>query len=379
MFLRDLGPAVREFAAPSTKGAGQSYFIKGKPIFRSGGFADSEGFEHEWEALHITQMYDHFSLLSGRGVFEDVPVRKGHPDRGGLFGGESRNRMDELVGYITGVTAEERKNPADGNTYTYLLADLEIIHEDAQKHVKSGLWRNMSAEIGPYVTNNNAEYWPCIMGVAYVDIPAVEGLKGHSKANHSFSLILEEGMTTTTVTPGQVQPPLPGTSAEHAAPQGQAPAPQFLFTIGEQTSSDFAAVQNFINGIVSENTELREFRRVAEESGRDNFVDALVRDNKINAGQTDAYKAYAKGLGTAEFNNWKTLMDASAPMAITGAQGAGFSGDHQQSSETDAKAARIADLKGMVSTHSLNQVPVDKIKGMASYKELVTLDPTFSL
>lgn len=379
MFLRNLGSPVREYAAKASKGEGQSYFIEKKPIFRSGGFADSEGFEHEWEALHITQMFDHFQLMSSRGVFEDVPVRKGHPDRGGLFGGESRNRMDELVGYITGVTAEERKNPTDGQTYTYLLADLEIIQKDAIENIKSGLWRNMSAEIGPYVTNNNAEYWPCIMGVAYVDIPAVEGLKGHSKANHSFSLILEEGMTTTTVTPGTVQPPLPGTSAEHsAAPQGQA-APAFLFSIGDQTTSDFAAVQNFINGLVSENTELREFRRVAEESGRDNFVDALVRDHKINAAQTDAYKAYAKGLDTAAFGNWKALMDASAPMAITGQQGAGFSQDHQQSAETDAKAARIADLKGMISTHSLNQIPAAKIKEMGSYKELIELDPSFKL
>lgn len=366
-FCRELGPAARTFEKPSSKGEGTSLIIEGKPIFRSGSFSDSEGFEHEWEVIHLSQMTDHFSLLSSRGVFEDIPIRKGHPDRGGLFGGESRNRMDELVGYITGIKTEVRKNPTDGVEYTYLLADLEIIEEAAKKNVSSGLWRNMSAEIGPYITNNNAEYWPCLMGVAYVDIPAVEGLKNHSKSSQSFSLIMEEGMTQSSL-PNNPNPPVPETPK------------QVSFSINGAATSDFAVIQKHITDLERENTTLREFRKEAEESGRENFVNSCISENKIPAGQKDGYVAYAKGLDPAAFSSWKALMDATPALSITGAQGAGFS---QQApgtnSEPDAKEQRISDLKGMVSTHSMNNTPHERIKEMPSYKELVSLDPSFTL
>jgi hypothetical protein len=366
-FCRELGPAARTYEKPSSKGEGTSLVIEAKPIFRSGSFSDSEGFEHEWEVIHLSQMTDHFSLLSSRGVFEDIPIRKGHPDRGGLFGGESRNRMDELVGYITGVRTELRKNPTDGVEYTYLLADLEIIEESAKKNVSSGLWRNMSAEIGPYITNNNAEYWPCLMGVAYVDIPAVEGLKNHARSSQSFSLITEEEGMTQSSLPNNPNPPVPE-------------AKQVSFSINGAATTDFAVIQKHITDLERENTTLRQFRKEAEETGRENFVNSCIAENKIPASQKDAYISYAKGIDAPTFASWKALMDSTPAMSITGAQGAGFS---QQTpgatAEPDAKAERISDLKGMISTHSMNNTPVEKIKEMPSYKELIGLDPSFTL
>lgn len=376
LFTRNLGPATRTFEAKSTKGEGTSLMIEGKPIFRSGSFADSEGYEHEWADMHLQQMQMHFGLLSGNAIFEDVPIRKGHPDRGGLFGGSARNTMDELVGYITAVNIEERVNPSDGQSYTYFLADLEIIDEDAKKNIQSGLWRNMSAEIGAFVTNSNAEYWPVMMGVAYVDIPAVEGLKVHAKASQQYSLILEEGMTQSSL-PGNPNPPVPGDTTDHG--KGGTPAAPFMFSIAGQTTTDFAAVQNHITAIETENTSLRAFRKESEESARVNYVSSLVSGNKILEPQREAYVAYAQSLDPTAFAAWKGLMDVTVPHTIAGPQAAGFSMSVQTSSEGDVAKARVNDLKAMISTHSMNQVPVDTIKTMASYKELIGLEPSYTI
>lgn len=374
LFTRNLGPATRTFEAKSTKGEGTSLMIEGKPIFRSGSFADSEGYEHEWADMHLQQMQMHFSLLSGNAIFEDVPIRKGHPDRGGLFGGSARNTMDELVGYITAVNIEERVNPSDGQTYTYFLADLEIIDEDAKKNIQSGLWRNMSAEIGAFVTNGNAEYWPVMMGVAYVDIPAVEGLKVHAKASRQYSLILEEGMTQSSL-PGNPNPAIPADTLDHT----KAPVPPFMFSIGGQTTTDFAAVQAHITAMETENTTLRAFRKESEESARVNYVSSLVASNKILEPQKEAYVVYAQSLDATAFAAWKGLMDVASPHTITGAQGAGFSANVQTSNEGDANKALVNDYKAMIATHCMNQVPVDTIKKMDSYNKLMALDPSYTI
>lgn len=364
IFLRNLGdPASVHAKAPSADKPSGSLIIEKKPIFRSGSFADSMGREHEWEALHVNQMVDHFELLSTRGNFDDVPIRKGHPDMGGLFGGESRNRMDELVGYITAVYAEERTNPVDGQLYTYLLADLEIIEETAKKNVESGLWRNMSAEIGSQITNGRAEYWPCICGVAYVDQPAVEGLKNHAKPDSNFSLITEDQMTAPT--PPNPQPPVPGKTVE--------------FSLAGKPTADYAAVQAHISRIEQENADLRNYRKESEEHARVNYVNGLVKDNKILAPQADGYIAYAKSLDADAFGAWKKLMDDASPHPVTGQQGSGFSASAQQVTDTDENADRIGVLKGIVANHQLNQMPVEQIKATGSYRDLIALEPTFQL
>ncbi|QOP65341.1 capsid maturation protease [Gordonia phage Diabla] len=393
VFVRNLGAPVKTYEKQVDDKSGnggtvEALIVEGKPIFRSGTFSDSMGIEHTWETLHMQQMVDHATLLSSRGIFEDVPVRKGHPDWGGLFSDPVRNAMDELIGYMGNFRTEERVNPADGQTYTYLLADLEILEETAIKNIKSGLWRNVSAEISTYVTNGNAEYWPVMYGVAYVDIPAVEGLKAqHSKAANQFSIILEEDMGST---PSNPNPPVPAeqnTTGEqnnqggsnHSAP-APTPTPAFAFSIGGKQTTDFAAVQAHINGIETENASLKQFKQESVEAGRAAFVKSLVETNRVPATEEQKFLDYAKKQTDESFAEWKSMMEAIPVMAVATPQGAGFSQSPDQTQQTDEKAERIDVLKSIVSAHKMgNRMTTAQIMEQDSYKELLRLEPTFTL
>lgn len=151
------------------QGEGGNLILEGVAVFRSGTFRDSMGFQHQWEAEHMSQMVDNHAALAGREILTNVPVRADHV-------GFLDSSLKSVIGYCTNLRTEERMNSTSGEMCNYLLVDFEIIDEDAIKKIESGLWRNLSSEIGTYITNAEAEYWPVFMGVAFVDFPAVEGL-----------------------------------------------------------------------------------------------------------------------------------------------------------------------------------------------------------
>lgn len=167
VFSREVGAlnGVKKYR----QGGNGNLILEGVAVFRSGTFRDSMGFQHQWEPEHMTQMVDNYTILSSRGVITSVPIRSDHV-------GFLDSSLKSVVGYHIGIRTEERINSVSGEMCTYLLADMEIIDPDAIQKIESGLWRNLSSEIGTYLTNAEAEYWPVYMGVAFVDFPAVEGL-----------------------------------------------------------------------------------------------------------------------------------------------------------------------------------------------------------
>ena len=167
VFSREVGAlsGVKKYR----QGGNGNLILEGVAVFRSGTFRDSMGFQHQWEPEHMTQMVDNYTILSSRGIITSVPIRSDHV-------GFLDSSLKSVVGYHTGIRTEERINSVSGEMCTYLLADMEIIDPDAIQKIESGLWRNLSSEIGTYLTNAEAEYWPVYMGVAFVDFPAVEGL-----------------------------------------------------------------------------------------------------------------------------------------------------------------------------------------------------------
>lgn len=411
-FARHLGNASRTYVAESKSKPGKkALIVEAKPVFRSGTFRDSMGEETTWDKSHMDQMVFHYSLLSGNGVFSDVPVRKGHPDRGGIFGGESRNVMDELVGYVTALRAEDRVNPIDSQTYTYLLADFEILDPEGIEKIDSGLWRNVSAEIAPTYTNNNAEYWPVFSGVAYVDRPAVEGLKAHAAATHQITVITEEDMTTTpsagpaipaapaaptagpttdnsaatttASTAATTAPVAPIAFAAPAAPAAPAAsAAPHVFTIAGQQVTDFAAVQEVLNEVV----DLRNFRQAAEDSAREQFVDGLVQRNQIAVTQKDDALAYVKGLDTDQFAAYSKLVGGAPTIGMLANHGATHNTPQAyaaaatgQPQPGDVQAHRVKVLKGQLQTHKLGGMSVEKMQKLPSYAELRGIDPNFDL
>lgn len=358
--------------------------LLGQPVFRSGEFADSMGREHLWEDIHIQTMASNFNLLKETNTFADVPIRVDHP---GFMGGAV---MGSVIGYHENVVTEKRVSPVDGVEYTYLLADLHIIKAEAQQDILNGLFRNRSAEIGPYVSNNKAEYWPTYQGVAYVDIPAVEGLKQYSKGPttpDTFSILMEEKMTGSTVDPSKI------------APAAQPSATPFAFSLpgvsgGNAITTDFSKVQELLNtqfGKINELTAdiaqrdtriatLEAFEKETRDEARISFAKGLVASNKVLASDEDETIEFCKGLTPEAFASYAKLMGNAPENPVLGNYGSPnpqySAPGATQRTEANEKDDRMAILRGQVEMHQRAGKTQEQIKQFKSYKELVELDPT---
>ena len=387
--------------------------VSDMPVFRSGTFRDSMGFQHTWEDIHIHQMVSNFDYLLAQKVFEDVPVRKGH----GSFLGDP---MDSLIGWHSGVKAEVRTSKHDGEEYTYLLAEYEIFDKEAQAHIEGGHWRNRSSEVGFYLTNAEAEFWPVYQGFAYVDIPAIEGLNGFSKAlskQSKFSMMMEEEVGEVTTTPtdtkdqgtdapsggtsentdtttppdgggdsppttppsspepgGSPEPSTPTPPSEPSPPAGSDPvagthstSPNGVssFTVGGKKVSDPAEVQNYINSL-----ETAQQEQIA--AARASFVKALAEGNKIPATQVDALTQHAQGLSPEQYTAW-SASDESVPASPLFEKHGAEGGDGAGGPATSAKDAEMQNLRGIVAMHERTMTP-EQVKETKSYKRLKELE-----
>lgn len=129
--------------------------ITGLKIFRAGSFADSEGVRRRYTQKDLDKMVENFNLLVEKGILPNVPVREDHT-----------RSIASVVGYFSAVRRE-------GN---FLVADIDLTEPQAVQRYSNKTYRARSAEVGTYVDNDGTEYDPCILGVAFCDIPAVEGL-----------------------------------------------------------------------------------------------------------------------------------------------------------------------------------------------------------
>lgn len=351
------------------------------PVFRSGTFRDSMGFQHTWEDLHMDQMVSHFDLLSRRKILESIPVRKGH-------GSFLTDPMDGLIGTHTALRTKMLTNPTDSNQYLYLLADYRILDPEAIRNISSGLWINRSAEVGSYVNNAEAEFWPVYMGVAYVDFSAVEGLNVYSKnpdVGTKFSLMYENnkeapvpGTDSNQGTPAQAQPaaavPTPPVAApaapvsNHAQPAVPAAPAAHSFTINGKAVSDFAAVQAHIVG-------LETFAKETRDSGRKDFVKGLATANKISAAQIPQLEVFALGLSDEQWTLYAASWDAAPVQSTLGLHaGSGSTNSNTQFGQTSTVADdEIATLEGIVQQHKRAGKTQKQIEAMNSYQRLQTL------
>jgi hypothetical protein len=350
-------------------------------IFRSGTFADSMGFVNTWDPFHIDQMVSNYEFLKSHSIFGEVPVRKGH-------GSFLDDPMNSLIGWHTGLSAEDLVSPADGKTYRYLLGSYEIFDEEAQKRIANGDWRNRSSEIGSYATNDGMEFYPTYMGFAYVDIPAVEGLNFSKFSAEKFSVLVDNpkefgmsdddkgGQQAGTTGPTPV-PPVQTAPVTH----GTAQQPH-SFTLGGQATTDYAAVQAALDEV----TSLREFRTATIDSERTEFVNGLASGDSPVLAATDleATLAYARSLSQEQFSAWKGIMGKLRPnpMFAKHAGGTGTSvpnettdnreGNHVASKNSDE--TRYDDARDIVKRHrSAGRMTEAQIKATQSYKTMVEL------
>jgi hypothetical protein len=334
--------------------------VERMPVFRTGTFRDSMGYQSTWEGLHLDQMISNFKMLRERGIFENVPVRDGHPN---FFGTEGI-----VVGWHTGLDTEKKTSPADGKEYEYLLSSYEITEPDAQGKIERRTWRNRSAEIGSYVTNDEAEFWPVFRGFAFVDVPAVEGLnfskysRKTDGGERTFRIFMEKEIPS-------VQPENKDDKPVNAS-----------FTIAGNQTTDYAAVQAHISKLETANTalsaqvtQLEAFKAEQILAGRASFVKELVTANKVFASQTDALTAFVKELSPEQFEQWKKTYEGTASIPVLGQHGNGNASNAEDDADQKAQASKIADLEARVKMHKQSGMKQSQIEELDSYKQLQLL------
>lgn len=113
----------------------------------------------------LRALVDNFETLRDSSIFVP-PVRLDHG--WSILG---------VIGYVDELRLATAPDPtAGGAENLYLRADLRITEPDAVELIRRGTAVNRSSEFGPYLTNLGLEFALIFYGVAFVDIPAVEGL-----------------------------------------------------------------------------------------------------------------------------------------------------------------------------------------------------------
>lgn len=349
----------------------------GVAVFRSGTFRDSTGTQNTWEPLHIKQMMDNYDHLKSKNILSSVPARDGHP--GWLI--NNIPGKGAVVGWHDNLAVKTMASPVDGQQYDYLLADYTITEPYAQAKLDNGTWRNRSAEVGGYTTNNESEFWPVYMGFAFVDFPAVEGLNFSSTVGSGGRFYAFLGGTSREITvtqPAQqpaVQPQLPFLApqpqpAQHAAPTAPvapaapvaAPTP-FVFSVNGQNVTDPLQVQAYIR-------QLEQFRVETREAGRRAFVAGLVTSNRLLAPQQEKQTNFALSLTDEQYAAWKANWEETTPSSLLGNHGGGVSNPNN-SSQPDPATQGLADAEEIVRQHELSGMSPAELKNTKSYKALV--------
>lgn len=292
--------------------------IHGLRVFREGTFRDSLGEQHTWESTHLEQMVFHFNLLKDNGVFPNVPQREGHPR---LFGSSG-----QVVGYFVALRHEGE----------FLVADIRLTEPDAVGKWERKTYRARSLEVGMYETNDEALYWPVVMGCAFVDIPAVEGLYARARQHNAAVVTVDQEATVpdqptpaapaapapaapAPAAPAQPQPPAQpaaaGASPSHPAPGGD-PADQhgsnpgtLAFRVNGRPTGDPAAVQRHIDA-------LEAFQSATKEANRKAFVEALAKDGRIGQPQVEGLTSHALDLTDEQFEGFKKGYENAPKLSI---------------------------------------------------------------
>lgn len=366
-------PAMFSLALLDEHTATDETVIKGMKVFRVGTFTDSLGRKATWTAKDLADMVKHFDRLRADGILPNVPVRADHTAT-----------VKDIVGWFVALRVEG----------DFLVADIEFTEPDALAKYNRGTYRNKSIEIGTYETNEGDKFNPVVLGLAFVDIPAVEGLFRHPSApqgtpetgdkssangepsNHQGASMNPKDKNQSGGDEGTgdgTTPPAPAPSHSHSI----APATPFVFRIsGGQEVSDFAAVQAHITRLETENAALETFRTETIESGRLEFVAGLARDGKITNPQVEQFQTLAKGMTTEQFDQFKAGWEAAPKVNVLGTHSTGSTGTGEANDPAQQAAAEIETLEEIVANHRRRGASQEEIEQTASFKRLQTLKKT---
>lgn len=325
--------------------AGNGRTISNVEIFKAGSFRDSAGELSTWEVDHLHQMVDNFYKLRQLDRLPNVPVRLDHT-----------RSIKDVVGYITDLRVNGDK----------LAADIEFTDQRAMEMYSSGTLRSRSIEIRGYEDNSQAFHWPVVAGLAFVDLPAVEGL--HSLADQSANSYLFD-------------------DKEGSVPATNPEASVFAFnlaTIGQ--TIDYAQVQSYVTGLESElvsltaansslTTENDALKLALQEhaaSSRASFVRGLADANKIAAPQVDSLTALAQSLNDEQFAAFAASYEAAPVLTLLADHGNGISNPTGEVG-TDETARKIADFGAVIENLRKAGMSDDEIARTNTFKQLTAL------
>lgn len=350
-----------------------SVIVYGVPIFRAGTFKDSLGRQRTWTVDDLSQMVANFETLRTSQVFPNVPVRRDHS-----------GSVESVVGYFAGLRVSG----------ALLLADLEFTDAEAFHKWDNGTYRSRSAEIGAYETNDEVVFYPTVTGVAFVDIPAVEGLDhAYSKGGPTDRLIIDEKESAdvdeetwiaaatyaqalvdweraanyakaledweraATYADALIQLDAVPRAAAHS--RGGEPA---TFRVAGADVVDVAAVQRHIDVLES-------FQRETMDGNRRNFVKGLVDAHKIAAPQAESMTELALGMSPEQFEQFRASYEAAPVIRLFEQFGdpTNPAGEGDSSKELDVLRATVAEFTKSGMTE-------DEIKSTTTYKRLTALE-----
>lgn len=395
--------------------------VKGLRIFKTAkGLKDSRGKARDWSREDLEQMVANFALLREGNILPNVPVRENH----------SRD-VRQVGGYISGLRVS---TAPDGSGHFFLEADLDFTEPEVQARYERGTYRNRSIEIGAYETNNGEVYFPVVLGLAFCDIPAVEGLyeaalSAYSTGDGPEIMVYApdndadaSGTTDTTSTKApqtaetfdrvvndltsvlgglgdnpdaqnavqkviQAVEALKGATAQSTA----TPAPTnasgdempetFKFTLdgSEIEIAGDEQTRRVIETLHSKNTEqserIAEFQtqqREAAEQARVDAVDAWLHTKKITPAQVDPMKAYVKTLTDEQFTAHAALVSGTPDLVFAAANPA----DGDDAGDNNDREAEIRKHTQTYEMLKFSGLSAEKLAASKPAKALAALNVT---
>lgn len=380
-----------------------SHILEGMRIFKKGTFKDSMGIERTWEDVHLEQMVFHFKMLRDGGYLPNVPIRVDHSIS-----------VQNVAGYFVDVYRDKDDD-------TFLAADVELTEPDAYDKWKRGTYRSRSLEVGMYETNDGALYWPVIVGLAFVDVPAVEGLHSRQTTPHHFSQVLQdddkENPSMFTFNGQQfadqaaceaaityaawvqaaeyaqslvdqeaainyaaaleahnanaVALGVQGLTVVNAQPIQHGAPTTHTFRVDGQMTTDPVAAQRHIDTLES-------FRTETTKTNRHRLVDDLAKANKIGANQIDAMKSHVEGLTDEGFASFSKMYEAAPVHPLLQPHGGGGGeGDPNGPQVPDAKA-QFEIARDTVEQLKRSGMPQEQIEKTSAFQRYTALQAQLS-
>jgi hypothetical protein len=349
--------------------------VRDMKVFRVGTFTDMFGRTRDWTADDLDLAVENFRLLRDRNIVPNVPVKADHS-----------MSVKDIGGYFLDVRREGK----------YLVADVEFTDEAMYEKYRKKTFRNRSLEIGQYVTNDGEAYNPVVLGLAFVDLPAVEGLY-HLSTGDTMTTNTDPNPTTeesTTEEPTteatateeptteetEEQPPAAEATEQPAEPPAQETAPEpelvgahgrpFAFRVNGAAVHDYAAVQAHIDTL---ETSLNE----AVTSSRVEFIDKLAHNRAITGPQAEQFRKLVPEMNADQFAMFKAGFEVGTdggetPPNLFGRHDLGDGGG--DGAPTDARAHRVTVLRETVANHKRLGKSEEQIQQLQSWKELQALE-----